>query len=220
MESADLDHLFLFILASVIFEVVVLSHIPIRLTASGDVEIRRIVNMTSGKSTNSNTVEVDGIRFKTLVPERVLMIPTREDVKTPVQFGIRVTNLSSIPYRFIFFGLMPELQDAKGVVIERTWGRNATKAPQEADFLLAMPGESLAFFVEGQLYCYQDKFGLGGYESSGGAWAFRTLNPGRYQVRFTYENRDAVRKIYYGGSVEGLWTGKASTPWEEFRLVY
>ena len=176
--------------------------------------------MTSFQSNDSNAVEVDGIRFETLVPERVLIIPTREDAKTPVQFGIRVTNLSSIPYRFIFFRLMPELQDALGRVIERSWGRNATKAPQESDFLLAMPNESLTFFVEGELYCYKDKFGLKGYESSGGVWSFRNLNPGRYQVRFTYENRNAVRKIYYGGTVEGLWTGKASTPWEEFRLVY
>jgi hypothetical protein len=97
---------------------------------------------------------------------------------------------------------------------------NATKAPQEADFLLAMPGESLTFFVEGELYCYEDKFGLRGYESSGGVWTFHDLKPGRYQVRFTYENRNAVRKIYRGGTVEDLWTSIASTPWVEFRLVY
>lgn len=176
--------------------------------------------MTPKKSTNSNTVEVDGIRFETLVPERELIIPTKDNTKTPVQFGIRITNLSEIPYRFKFSGLMPELQDAKGTVIERSYARNATKGLQEDDFLLAMPNESLTFFVEGEFYCYEDKLRLAGYESSGGVWTFHTLNPGRYQVRFTYENRNAMRKIPYGGTVEGLWTGKASTPWEEFRLVY
>ena len=172
------------------------------------------------KSIKNKTIEVDGIRFETLVPEREVLIPTKDGDTTPVKFGIRVTNLLTIPYRFKFFGLMPELQDAKGKVIERTWGVNGVKAPQEADFLLAMPNESLTFLVEGELYCYQDKFGLRGYESSGGVWTFRTLNPVKYQVRFTYENQNAVRKILYGGTVEGLWTGKASTPWEEFRLVY
>lgn len=176
--------------------------------------------MKSKKSTNNKTVEVDGIRFETLVPEREILIPTKHDDKTPVQFGIRVTNLSEITYRFIFFRLMPELQDAKGNIIERFWGINATKVPQEDNFLLAMPNESLTFFVEGELYCYQDEFDLRGYENSGGVWTFRALNPGRYSVRFTYENREAARKIYRGETVEGLWTGKASTPWEEFRLVY
>jgi len=172
------------------------------------------------KSTQNKTVEVDGIRFETLVLEREILIPTKHGDQTPVQFGIRVTNLSAIPYRFIFFGLMPELQDAKGNIIERSYARNVTKGPQEDDFPLAMPNESLTFFVEGELYCYEDQLRLAGYESSGGVWTFRALSPGRYCVRFTYENQNAVRKIYRGGTVEGLWTGKASTPWEEFRLVY
>ncbi|MEG4508390.1 hypothetical protein QUA81_33060 [Microcoleus sp. F6_B4] len=178
--------------------------------------------MASKKSTKSKTVEVDSIRFETLVSERELMIPTKHGDTTPVQFGIRITNLAEIPYRFLFsgFGLIPELQDAKGTVIERSYGINATKGLQEDDFLLAMPNESLTFFMESELYCYQDKLELRGDERSGGVWTFRALNPGRYQVRFTYENQNAMRKIFYGGTVEGLWTGKASTPWEEFRLVY
>lgn len=178
--------------------------------------------MKSKKSTKSNSVEVDGIRFETLVPEREILIPTKDGDKTPVQFGIRVTNLSEIPYRFVFFGLMPELQDAKGNVIERTWsGVNGVKIPQEADFLLAMPNESLTFFVECEFYCYQDKFTLRGNADFGGVWKFvGALSPGRYQVRFTYENQNAMRKIYYGATMEGLWIGKASTPWEELRLVY
>ncbi|MFB2920074.1 hypothetical protein [Aerosakkonema funiforme] len=195
-------------------------YVPPGLTATEDAAIGRVANLKSFESTDNNAVEVDGIRFETLVPEREFIIPTKENTKTTVQFGIRVTNLSEILYRFKFFGLMPELQDAKGRVIERYWGINATKTPQETDFILAMPGENLTFFVEGELYCYEDKFELRGYESSGGVWTFRTLNPGRYRVRFTYENQNAMRKIPYGGTVEGLWTGKASTPWEEFRLVY
>ncbi|MBD2485116.1 hypothetical protein [Planktothrix sp. FACHB-1365] len=176
--------------------------------------------MKSRKSNPNKTIEVDGIRFETLVPEREMIIPTKDGDQTPVQFGIRVTNCTEIPYRFKLSSLMPELQDTKGTVIERSYARNATKGLQEEDFLWAMPNESLTFFVEGELYCYQGKFGLRGYESSGGVWTFRSLNPSRYQVRFTYENQEAVRKIPYGKTVEGLWVGKAYTPWEEFRLVY
>lgn len=177
--------------------------------------------MASKKSNKNKTFEVGGIRFETLVPEREILIPTKNGDKTPVQFGIRVTNLSEIPYRFIFFGVIPELQDAKGNVIERSYARNITNAPQKDDVLLAMPNGCLTFFVEGELYCYEDKLELRGSESSGGIWTFRSnLSPDRYSVRFIYENLEAIKTMRFTGTVEGLWTGKASTPWEEFRLVY
>lgn len=67
------------------------------------------------------------------MPEREILIPTKDGDKTPVKFGIRLTNCTEIPYHFIFFGLMPELQDLKGNIIKRDWGRNATKVPQECD---------------------------------------------------------------------------------------
>ena len=136
-----------------------------------------------------------------------------------MQFGIRVTNLSQNAYRFIFFGLMPELQDADGRAIQWDYARNATKAPKESDFLLAKPGESLTFFIDAELYWHKYKLWLGGDESSGGFWHFDDLKPGIYGVGFTYRNRDPVRQIYRGGSVEGLWTGVVSTLFVELRLV-
>lgn len=48
------------------------------------------------KSIKNKTIEVDGIRFETLVPEREVLIPTKDGDTTPVKFGIRVTNLSTI----------------------------------------------------------------------------------------------------------------------------
>lgn len=83
-----------------------------------------------------------------------------------------------------------------------------------------MPGESLTFFVDAELYWYNHKIRLAGYARDGGVWTFGALKPGIYQVRFTYQSRSPVRKIYYGGSVEGLWTGVVSTPFVEFRLAY
>jgi hypothetical protein len=171
------------------------------------------------ESNDSNAVEVDGVRFETLVPERVLTIPNRNGAKNHVQFGIRFTNLSPSPYRFIFFYLLPQLLAPDGQAIHRCYGVNGIKIPQESDFLLAMPGENLTFFLDAQFSWSNHKLRLGGYARNGGVWHFDALKPGIYRVRFTYENRDAVRKIYYGGSIEGLWTGMVSTPFVSFRLV-
>lgn len=174
--------------------------------------------MTSGESLDDG-VEANGIRFKTLVSEQVLTIPNRNGVKTRVQFGIRVTNFSPNPYRFIFFYLLPELLAPDGQAIHRCYGVNGIKIPQESDFMLAMPGENLTFFLDAQLSWWNHKLRLGGYARNGGVWHFDALNPGIYRVRFAYRNQDAVRQIYGGGSIEGLWIGVVSTPFVEFRLV-
>lgn len=174
--------------------------------------------MPSRNSNNSNAVEVDGIRFETLVPERLLVIPNQSGDKTPVQFGIRVTNLSPTPYRFTSFYLLPELLEPDGQAIKMGYARNATRAPQESDFLLAMPGESLTFFMDAEFYWFDCKLRLAGEARDGGFWHFDDLKPGKYRVRFTYRNQSAVKQILYGGTIEGLWTGIVSTSFVEFRL--
>jgi len=66
--------------------------------------------MTSGESNESNAVEVDGIEFKTVMPERIVQIPpNRPAAKTQVQFRIRITNNTANPRRFLLFSLLPDL---------------------------------------------------------------------------------------------------------------
>lgn len=166
------------------------------------------------------TIEVDGILFETSVPERVVTIPQAEsDSKTLVQFGMRVTNLSSDSYRFLFFYLLPELVDADGKTLKRGYGRNATRYPETNNFILMNPGDDLTFLMKGELYWYDGKLRLDGRDKSGGIWTFRDIKPGKYSVRFTYENREMRRKIRYGETIEGCWVGKVYTPFVEFCIV-
>lgn len=179
--------------------------------------------MTIEESNDNNVVEVDGIRFETLVPERELTIPNIKGLKNFVQFGIRITNNSSISYRFISFHLSPELKRANGELIERSYARNATKTPTESDFLLLLPQESLTFFINAK-FCWRGfQLGLTGYDDSGGVWTLCNLKPGIYSVRFTYENHSQTGKIDGGMTpwrfLEPLWTGVVSTSYEEFRIV-
>ena len=179
--------------------------------------------MTIGESSDNNAVELDGIRFETLVPERELTIPNIKGLKNSVQFGIRITNNSSISYRFICFHLSPELKRADGELIERSYARNATKTPTESDFLLLLPQENLTFFINAK-FCWRGfQLGLTGYDGSGGVWTLCNLKPGIYSVRFTYENHSQTGKIDGGMTpwkfLEPLWTGVVSTPYEEFRVT-
>lgn len=174
---------------------------------------------------DSSVLEVDGIRFETLVPQRVLTVPKNQtNANTPVQFGIRVTNLSPTPYRFKFFDLMPEILGSDGQVIQRGAAANLLILPKESDFLLAMPGESVSFFVDGKLYWYKRELLLTGDQSSGGVWTFHNFKPGTYRVRFTYQNKSPVGKIYQGREMRfkelfrNVWTGMVSTPFVSFRL--
>lgn len=149
-----------------------------------------------------------------------------------MQFGIRLTNLLPTPYRFVFFGLMPELLDSDGKAMQRGYAVNVLQGVRESDFLLAMPGESVTFFVDGKVYWYKRglvywykrQLNLRGRANCGGFWFFHNLKPGTYQVRFTYQNKSPVGEIYQRGErfkelFRDLWTGMVSTPFVEFRLV-
>ncbi|MCU0543710.1 MAG: hypothetical protein MUE44_16270 [Oscillatoriaceae cyanobacterium Prado104] len=179
--------------------------------------------MNLGEPSNNNTIEVDGVQFETLVPERELKIPNIES-KTKVQFGIRITNNSLTSYRFMFFCLSPEVKRENGQFIQRSYAINATKVPTVSDFLLVQPQESLTFFINAKL-CWRDfQLRLTGDDGTGGVWSLYNLKPGVYSVRFTYENRSETGKIDGGMTpwqfLESMWTGAVSTPDEEFRIVW
>ncbi|MDY7002660.1 MAG: hypothetical protein SWX82_01445 [Cyanobacteriota bacterium] len=77
----------------------------------------------------SNLIEVNGVRFETIVPKRILTLPKKDLIKKlsdirkhlstrplhpspgyPVEIGIRITNNSDRPLYFSFyFALFPEI---------------------------------------------------------------------------------------------------------------
>lgn len=201
--------------------------------------------MASFESSESNTIEVNGVRFEILLPERMLSLPKKNLVqkllrilksalpipsgdfsyKQSVQIGIRITNNTSIPVRFSFyFTLFPELVNAEGQVpLEGGW--ISPSAPLESDFPLAMPGESLTFFPNVEIFwIWGNRFGLSVAAGNGGEWIFQPLKPGIYQFRFTYNNPKDKVTMYGSVStnmnlIEEIWTGQASTPFVELHLA-
>ncbi|MCC3594209.1 MAG: hypothetical protein JGK24_31150 [Microcoleus sp. PH2017_29_MFU_D_A] len=192
---------------------------------------------------DSNAVEMDGVRFEILVPERVLSIPKNNLIHKllylmkflspisiyyssfiiPVQIGIRITNNTSTPLRFSFyFTLFLEIMGVDGLIpFGGEW--ISLSGPSNSDVLSVMPGEDITFFPEAEIFgLWEEQFGLKTPTGNGGIWVFEPLTLETYQVRFTYRSDQTMVKIYE--SVEtyttlDIWSGQISTPFVDFRLV-
>lgn len=184
-------------------------------------EVEMAANSISSKSADKSVVEVDGVSFETLVSDSVLSVP-QPGAETPVKFGVRITNKKQKPARFARFGIIhPNLVTEEGRVIPLYGGTAGEKMPEESDFPLVMPGESVTFFLEGMLSWQNDKLVMGGTDGFGGFWYFRDLKPGQYKFQFIYQYYDVVMQIYLPKEqiLEGIWTGKLATPWININLV-
>lgn len=177
---------------------------------------------------HNSAIEVDGICFETLMPERVLTLPEKKrGIKTRMQLGIRITNNTPTAVRFSFFAtIIPQLVGADGQLHFQEYYRRGTKRPLNSDFPLVIPGENVNFFPYSFLYWRKrDQFVLNIEAGDGGYWSFNALKMGIYKIQLTYNNKDAMAEIYDRETmntnlIEGIYTGMMSTPKIEFRLVY
>lgn len=192
---------------------------------------------------DSNAIEMDGVRFEILVPQRVLSIPKNNLIHKllylmkflspisiyyssfiiPVQIGIRITNNTSTPLRFSFyFTLFLEIMGVDGLIpFGDGWIR--ASCPSNSDILSVMPGQDITFFPETEIFgLWEDQFGVRITTGNGDILIFEPLTLETYQVRLTYSSQQAMVKIYE--SVETyttleVWSGQISTPFVYFRLV-
>lgn len=167
---------------------------------------------------NPNAVEVEGICFETVMPERVLTLPQRgHENRTPVQMGIRITNNTTTSLRFnCYDAIVPYMMGVK-----RGYGMDWLGTAKESNFPLAQPGESVTLFPGASIVCTEDEqcvllLGI----DDGSVWEFGTLNSGTYRIQFEYINNETALKGYDPGKrIENIWTGLVSLPSVEFRLV-
>jgi hypothetical protein len=230
--------------ALVFFGIMVLSHVPRNLTAQEDMVLGRIANMTFFESSRNNIVEKDGIQFEAVISEGIYRIPPKQPgAKTQVQFGIRITNNTKIPCRFLLFFARPEfLQASKQKVPRFGPNVNGSYNPQLSDFHLVVPGESVTLLLEGYFQWEKDKLKFVFREKSGSYWIFSSFNPGRYSLRVIYENQyhewenmnpwsDNIdlKPVYKEQAsnnmrsdilkMEDVWSGEIITPPIEFQLI-
>jgi hypothetical protein len=214
-----------------------LSHTPINLTAYENLEIERVAKMTSFESNDSNAVEVDNVRFETVVSQRVLSIPeAKRGVYTPVQLGIRITNNTQSFFYFSssFYSLFPELIAPDSQVMQTGISCERLNPPIESDYVLVVPGESVTFSRDAFLFWIQNrkkkrdrKLTLNIPFPTQDIYGFCPLYPGLYQFRFKYrESREGmedfsnwIEPTILQTILQNLWTGEVLTPLVEIRLL-
>lgn len=168
---------------------------------------------------HNHRVEVDGMCFETLVPEPSLRVPlTASSAKIPVQIGMKITNNTSTPFRFILFDtLIPQLIGENGMIPRLDCGGSlGWVIPQESDLQLVKPGESITLFLKASLTRQANNL-LSLIISGGGrsCWKFNDLAFGTYQIQLTY--RSLTEKLEF--LCEDLWMGMVNTPFVEFTLI-
>ncbi|OCR02852.1 hypothetical protein BCD67_16375 [Oscillatoriales cyanobacterium USR001] len=183
--------------------------------------------MTPKESNDTNTVEVDGIRFEILVPKDMLTLPPEKPgSEVSVQIGIQITNNTLTPFRFSFYAsLIPELLMPNERIVRGDYSTTFLRRRFESDFPLTMPGENVIFFPHAKLLWIKRKvLGLKIAAGDGGSWIFDNLTTATYKVRFILSNQNAKATVDDGVSkemklIENVWSGTMSTPFMQFNLV-
>ena len=188
-----------------------------------------LINLRLVQSTESNkgAVEVDRIRFETLVPEQVLSLPKKEPgTKVSVQLaGIRITNNTPHPLRFSFYAtLIPEIVGVDGQILQRGYFSDWSRVAEDSDFVVVIPGKDVTFFPEATLWWQEnDQLLLVNDAGDGGAYTFQLTDNGTYKIQINYVNKTGFIKIYEqetrnSQQIENIWMGMVTTPFVEFHL--
>ncbi|MDF5725023.1 MAG: hypothetical protein PUP91_32140 [Rhizonema sp. PD37] len=189
------------------------------------------------ESNESNAVEVTGIRFETVVSQKVLTIPeAKRGVYTPVELGIRITNNTQRPFYFssYVYSMFPEMIAPDGQVMVTGLDSERFNPPIESDYVLVVSGKAVTLSCNAFLFWIQNrkkkrdrKLTLNipfPYED---IYSFCPLYPGTYQFRFKYrESREGMEDFSHlidptilQTILQNLWTGEVLTPLVEIRLV-
>lgn len=175
----------------------------------------------------NSVVEVNGISFEALMPERELVVPEKpSEGHRLLDLGIRITNNTTTPLHFSFYdAITPELMMPNGEIMRRiNYASDWLVGYEESDFPLAMPGEDVIFSPGASICWVEDnhlelRIGVG----NGGFWQFSPLHLGNYQIRLEYRNDTAQVKVYGKDRnkklIDNIWTGKVFTSFIEFSLV-
>jgi hypothetical protein len=166
-----------------------LSHVPRNVMVYQDRQIERGADMTSFELNDSDVVEVDGIQFRTVMPERVIRIPSKQPgAKTQVSFGIQITNQTANPRYFLLLGVRPEFRPTNKQKMPQSGSSYRSAAITFSDFKLLMPGEHVTFLVQGYFEWFENKLGFVFLRKDATYWLFGKFEAGTYSMNVMYEN--------------------------------
>lgn len=172
-------------------------------------------------STDSSAIEVNGVQFKTEMPDTVLTIPPNlPDASTHMKLGIRATNKTSTALYFEqIYSLGLTLLDDDGKEIQFTDTQRRLRAGTGPKSYLVQPGESAIFVCDGTLDWLMNQLLLAIPNKSGGNCLFAGLKPGTYQIQLIYHVSELMANYLNQQVLEKIWTGWIAMPCVKFRLV-
>ncbi len=175
-------------------------------------------------------MEIESIRIEAIMPNRILTLPEFQlNKQTIVEINIRITNQTVTPLRFnLYNSLQPELLGPNGKIVRGGRNSNGIKQPEESDFPLAMPGETISFFPHTILLASQNTefVMLAIFLKDGSVFVFENLQAIMYQLRFIYKNFDLTRERTPQGwhpienrLSEKVWLGRVDMDFLKFRIL-
>jgi hypothetical protein len=188
--------------------------------------------MTSFDPDNNNNLELNGIKFQTLISECELQISLKQPgTKTKLQLGIEITNNTEIPHCFLLFFGRPKFLQANKQKLPRFGSNvNGSYNPEKSDFKILAPGESASLLVEGY-FCWEDnKLKYVFREPGGQDWIFyENQYPAWEQQRGGYSDPIDLKPVWenqiYNNprsdiyKIEDVWVGEIYTHPTKFNLI-
>ncbi|MDC0834378.1 hypothetical protein CKA32_004780 [Geitlerinema sp. FC II] len=177
-------------------------------------------------SRDGNVVELDGVKFETIIPETTWKIPNRtSEMRFPVKLGLRINNQKQQIVRFTQYDtLSPQMVDPNGQILQLKGSRNRSSPPTVSDCPLLHPEKSVTFVLDGELSWQNNKLQLRWSDGFGGIWFFDDLKPSTYTIRIDYAASTKPLSMYdlkigTFRPVTQLWRSALNTNFIKIRLT-
>lgn len=225
-----------FLLALAISALLVVTYGSIQAVGNEHLKHERVANMTSQASNHSNQVKQDGLQLEITGPQiMALSIPENKPGATAsLSFTISVTNNTQAPIPFRMYGtLIPEIFGSDGQALYRREPINRQVEMGEYDCVLVGVGDQIVISLDAQLYWKNNLLQLIVPTSPNywqipinldNSWFFDALDPGSYQLRFTYDSPTGNilcldPQTGQEKRIEVIETSQLATPLANFRLL-
>ncbi|MBW4541357.1 MAG: hypothetical protein KME43_19790 [Myxacorys chilensis ATA2-1-KO14] len=187
--------------------------------------------MMSSHSNESNAIEVNGIRFETVINDRTVVMPPYEPrAEVQVGCGIRLTNMAETAQSVWLYSMHPEFRDATNQLVPgRMVGADRRVKPNLSNLKILQSGESALFICQCTFLWWNNLVRCAFTEKSGNIWAYADLNPDLYSIQFVYNSTLRQQEWFWKflsiedrtslGQAAAVWTGEVTTSPIQFRIV-
>lgn len=166
----------------------------------------KLVSLKDKKLADNNAIEIDGIRFQTLLtdipileealslpPEKHLFrIPDKPDRETIFYPTLRLTNQTKNNILFGRFGIIKlslVRPDGELTKVGDYYAVSLSMNPAAVGSVLAKPGDSVNFLTEVTLLWKDNKLTLRFAHSPQNLFYLGNIQPGEYKIQLTYDNQ-------------------------------